>query len=287
MTGLNGSKRVKILTEAMPYIQQYNGKTVVVKYGGAAMEKAELREAIIDDIILLSLVGIRLVLVHGGGPEINSLLNRLEIRPRFIDGLRYTDAETMDVVQMVLSGKVNKTLVSQINRRGGKALGLSGQDGNLFAAKLLNEDYGLVGEVVATDPKPVIMALDNGYIPVISTVASGTDADTAYNINADIAAAKLSVELEAEKLFLLTDVPGILRNPNDPATLIPEVTLSELRTLERDGTVSKGMIPKVDCCVNALENGVKRAVILDGRTPHSLLVEMLTDDGVGTQIVNR
>ncbi len=282
---MTGSKRVKILAEALPYIQKYLQKTVVVKYGGAAMEKAELREAIIDDIILLSLVGIRLVLVHGGGPEINALLNRLGKKPRFIDGLRYTDEETMDVVQMVLCGKVNKELVSQINRRGGKAIGLSGQDGTLFTAERLKgfSDYGLVGEIINTDPAPVEMALNNGYIPVISTVAHGSD--TAYNINADIAAAKLSVELKAEKLFLLTDVPGILRNQNDTATLIPEIALSELRTLIGDGTVSKGMIPKVECCVSALENGVNRAVILDGRTPHSLLVEMLTDDGVGTQIV--
>lgn len=284
---MTGSKRVKILAEALPYIQKYLQKTVVVKYGGAAMEKAELREAIIDDIILLSLVGIRLVLVHGGGPEINALLNRLGKKPRFIDGLRHTDEETMDVVQMVLCGKVNKELVSQINRRGGKAIGLSGQDGGLFTAERLKgiSDYGLVGEIVKTDPAPVEMALNNGYIPVISTVAHGADADTAYNINADIAAARLSVELKAEKLFLLTDVPGILRNQNDPATLIQEIALSELRALIGDGTVSKGMIPKVECCVSALENGVNRAVILDGRTPHSLLVEMLTDDGVGTQIV--
>ncbi len=284
---MTGSKRVKILAEALPYIQKYLQKTVVVKYGGAAMEKAELREAIIDDIILLSLVGIRLVLVHGGGPEINALLNRLGKKPRFIDGLRYTDEETMDVVQMVLCGKVNKGLVSQINRRGGKAIGLSGQDGGLFTAERLKgiSDYGLVGEIVKIDPASVEMALNNGYIPVISTVAHGSDADTAYNINADIAAARLSVELKAEKLFLLTDVPGILRNQNDPATLIQEVALSELRALVGDGTVSKGMIPKVECCVSALENGVNRAVILDGRTPHSLLVEMLTDDGVGTQIV--
>ncbi|MDR1669608.1 MAG: acetylglutamate kinase [Oscillospiraceae bacterium] len=282
---MTGSKRVKILTEAMPYIRQYYRKTVVVKYGGAAMEKAELREAIIDDVILLSLVGIRLVLVHGGGPEINALLARLGKNSRFVNGQRVTDEETMDVVQMVLSGKVNKNLVSQINRRGGKAIGLSGQDGGLFLAGKRSPELGFVGDIAKVNPAPVTMALDNGYIPVISTVAQGSDADTAYNINADIAAAKLSVELKAEKLFLLTDVPGILRNANDPATLIPEIKLSELRVLVGDGTVSKGMIPKVDCCVSALESGVNRAVILDGRTPHSLLVEMLTDDGVGTQIV--
>ena len=285
---MTGKDRGTVLTEALPYIQRYSGKTVVVKYGGAAMEKAELREAIIDDVILLALVGIRLVLVHGGGPEINALLTRLGKEPRFIDGLRYTDGETMEAVQMTLCGLVNKNLVPQIARRGGKAVGLSGLDGGLFLAEKLRgrNDYGLVGEIRHTDPAPVTMALENGYIPVVSTVAQGLDADAAYNINADTAAAELSAALGAEKLILLTDVPGLLRDKDDPATLIPEAKLSEIPALAREGVISKGMIPKIDCCVNALRRGVKSAVILDGRAPHSLLAEMLTVEGVGTQIVN-
>lgn len=281
-------ERVSVLAEALPYIRQYSGKTVVVKYGGAAMDKAELREAVIDDIILLALVGIKLVVVHGGGPEINELLKRLGKEPKFVDGLRYTDEETMDVVQMTLCGTVNKGLVSQINRRGGCALGLSGIDGGLFLAERLkgDNDYGLVGDIKHTEPAPVAMALYNGYIPVVSTVARGTDADTAYNINADTAAAELSAALGAEKLILLTDVPGLLRDKENPLTLIPEVKLSEVPALVREGIVSKGMIPKIDCCVNALRRGVKRAAIIDGRAPHSLLMEMLTDEGVGTQIVS-
>ncbi|MDR0293234.1 MAG: acetylglutamate kinase [Oscillospiraceae bacterium] len=280
------TNRVTVLAEALPYIRQYSGKTVVVKYGGAAMEKAELREAVIDDIVLLSLVGIRLVVVHGGGPEINALLERLGIEPRFIGGLRYTDEETMEVVQMTLCGSVNKNLVSQLNRRGGKAVGLSGMDGDLFLVGRLRgeNDYGLVGEIKKTDPGPVNMLLDKGYIPVVSTVARGADDGAAYNINADTAAAELSAEMGAEKLILLTDVPGLLRDKDDPATLIPEARLSEIPALIREGVIRKGMIPKIECCVNALRRGVKSAVILDGRAPHSLLVEMLTVEGVGTQI---
>jgi acetylglutamate kinase len=282
------TSKVSVLVEALPYIRQYSKKTVVVKYGGAAMDKGDLRQAVIDDAILLSLVGIRLVLVHGGGPEINTLLSRLGKEPKFIDGLRYTDEETMEAVQMALCGTVNKGLAAQINRGGGKAIGLSGLDGGLFLADKLKgkHDYGLVGEIAQTDPSAVEMALDGGYIPVVSTVAQGRDADTAYNINADTAAAELAAELGAEKLILLTDVAGILRDKDDPSTLIPEVKLSELAALKRDGVVSKGMIPKLDCCIGALRRGVRSAVILDGREPHSLLVEMLTDEGCGTQIVN-
>jgi acetylglutamate kinase len=279
--------RAAVLAEALPYIQKYSGKTVVVKYGGAAMEKAELRGAVIDDVILLALVGIRLVLVHGGGPEINALLGKLGKEPKFVDGLRYTDEETMEAVQMALCGSVNKSLVSHITRRGGRAVGLSGLDGGLFLAERLmgKNDYGLVGDIRKTDPRPVEMALDNGYIPVVSTVAHGTDADTAYNINADTAAAGLSAALGAEKLILLTDVPGLLMEKEDPSTLISEVKLSGIPALIRGGVISKGMIPKVDCCVDAIRRGVNSAVILDGRTPHSLLMEMLTDEGCGTQIV--
>ena len=279
--------RAEILAKALPYIKQYSKKTVVVKYGGAAMDKADLREAIIDDVILLSLVGIRLVLVHGGGPEINTLLARLGKEPKFIDGLRYTDEETMEAVQMALCGKVNKDLTAQINRGGGKAIGLSGLDGGLFIAERRKgkNDYGLVGDIKHTDPAIVAMALDGGYIPVISTVAQGSDADTAYNINADTAAAELAASLGAEKLILLTDVPGLLADKDDPSTLIGEVKLSELAALKRDGVVSKGMIPKLDCCIDALRRGVSSAVILDGREHHSLLMEMLTNQGCGTQII--
>jgi acetylglutamate kinase len=282
---VNGFDRVQVLTEALPYIRQYSGKTVVVKYGGAAMENDELREAVMDDVILLALVGIRLVLVHGGGPEINALLARLGKEPVFIDGLRYTDEETMEAVQMALCGSVNKSLVAKINHRGGKAVGLSGIDGDLFLAAGREGRDDRVGDIKVTDPAPVKMALDKGYIPVVSTVARDIDAGDAYNINADTAAAELAAELKAEKLILLTDVPGLLRDKDDPSSLIPEAKLSDIPAMVRDGVVSKGMIPKMDCCVDALRRGVLSAVILDGRSPHSLLMEMLTDQGCGTQIV--
>ena len=272
--------RAQVLAEALPYIQKYNGKTIVVKYGGNAMISQELREAVISDIILLSLVGLNVVVVHGGGPEINQMLKRLGKEGKFVDGLRYTDEETMDVVQQVLCGKVNKDLVATLNRMGGRALGLCGMDAQLFQAVQLDEKYGLVGEITHVNPKAVQDALAMGYIPVVSTVALGTDADTAYNINADTAAAKLAVALGAEKLVLLTDVRGLLRDPKDESTLIHSVGVSEI-----PGLINGGMIPKIDCAVEAVRSGVHSAVILDGRIPHSILIELLSDDGAGTMLV--
>ena len=282
----NEIDRAQVLAEALPYIQKYTGKTIVVKYGGNAMISEELRRAVISDIILLHLVGIRVVVVHGGGPEISEMLKKTGKESRFVDGLRYTDAETMDIVQQVLCGRVNKDLVSTLNRLGGRAIGLCGLDGGLFQAEQLNEKYGLVGEVVKVDAAPVFDALNCGYIPVVSTVAQGLDADTAYNINADTAAAKLATALEAEKLLLLTDVRGLLRDPKDESTLIPELQLSSVPALEREGVISGGMIPKVECCVESVRSGVKSAVILDGRVEHSILIELLSDAGVGTMLTN-
>lgn len=278
------SDRAQVLIEALPYIQGYTGKTVVVKYGGNAMISEELRTAVISDIILLSLVGIRVVVVHGGGPEISAMLKKIGKESRFVDGLRYTDQETMDVVQQVLCGKVNKDLVATLNRTGGRAVGLCGMDGGLFQAKKLDEKYGLVGEITQVDPRPVEDSVKAGYIPVVSTVAQGTDGATAYNINADTAAAKLAIALGAEKLILLTDVRGLLRNPKDEDTLIPQVHPSDVPGLVKDGVIQGGMIPKVDCCVEAVRSGVRRAHILDGRIPHSILIEMLSNAGVGTMI---
>ena len=277
--------RAQVLAEALPYIQKYNGKTIVVKYGGNAMISQELREAVISDIIILSLVGLNVVVVHGGGPEINQMLKRLGKEGKFVDGLRYTDEETMDVVQQVLCGKVNKDLVATLNRMGGRALGLCGMDAQLFQAVQLDEKYGLVGEITHVNPKAVQDALAMGYIPVVSTVALGTDADTAYNINADTAAAKLAVALGAEKLVLLTDVRGLLRDPKDESTLIHSVGVSEIPGLIKDGIISGGMIPKIDCAVEAVRSGVNSTVILDGRIPHSILIELLSDDGAGTMLV--
>ncbi len=277
-------ERAKVLAEALPYIQVYSGKTVVVKYGGNAMISPELRDAVISDLILLSLVGIQVAVVHGGGPEITDMLKKLDIPSRFVDGLRYTDEQTMDVVQQVLCGKVNKDLVARINRQGGRALGLCGMDAGLFQAERLDEKYGLVGEIKNVDPDVVIDALDLGYIPVVSTVAMGIDGNPAYNINADTAAAKLAVALKAEKLLLLTDVRGLLRDPADEASLIKSVRASEIPGLVKDGVIKGGMIPKIDCAVEAVRSGVTSAVILDGRIPHSVLIELLSDEGVGTML---
>ena len=277
-------ERAQVLAEALPYIQKYYGKTIVVKYGGNAMISEELRRAVISDIILLHLVGIRVVVVHGGGPEITDMLKRLGKPSKFVDGLRYTDQETMDVVQQVLCGKVNKDLVATLNRMGGRALGLCGMDAGLFQARKLDEKYGLVGEVVQVDPAVVNDALAVGYIPVVSTVAQGVDGETAYNINADTAAAELAISLGAEKLILLTDVRGVLRDPKDDSTLIRQIRLEEVPSLLSSGVIGGGMIPKIQCCVNALEHGVHRTHILDGRIPHSILTEMLSHQGIGTML---
>ena len=278
------AQQAQTLVEALPYIQKFTGKTIVVKYGGNAMISDELRRAVMCDIILLSLVGIRVVVVHGGGPEISEMLKRLGHESRFVDGLRYTDAVTMDVVQSVLCGKVNKNLVAQLNRLGGQAVGLCGMDGELFQARQLEEKYGLVGRITAVNPKPVVNALESGYIPVVSTVAQGVDADTAYNINADTAAAQLAAALGAEKLILLTDTRGLLRDPADEDTLIHELHTYDVPELVAQGVITGGMIPKMECCVSAIAGGVDRVHILDGRIPHSILIELLSDKGIGTML---
>ena len=278
------SSRAAVLAEALPYIQRFSGKTVVVKYGGNAMISDELRNAVLSDIVLLHLVGIQVVVVHGGGPDINAMLRRIGKEAKFVDGLRYTDQETMDVVQQVLCGKVNKDLVSAIQRRGARAVGLCGLDGGLFTARQKDGKHGLVGEITAVDPKVVTDSLGNGYIPVVSTVAGGEDENPVYNINADTAAAKLAVALKAEKLLLLTDVRGILKDPKDDSTLLREVPLYAVPGLEQDGTITGGMLPKVDCCVEAVRSGVGSTVILDGRIPHAILIELLSDEGIGTML---
>ena len=279
--------RAQVLAEALPYIQKYSGKTIVVKYGGNAMVSEELRRAVISDIILLKLVGINVVVVHGGGPEINEMLARVGKESRFVGGLRYTDRETMDIVQMVLCGKVNKDLVATLNRAGGSAVGLCGLDGGMLQAVRMNKDgvdYGLVGSIVAVQPKAILDTIHDGFIPVISTVAQGVDEDTSYNVNADTAAAKIAVALGAAKLILLTDIRGLLRDRNDESTLISQVRLPDVPLLVREGVISGGMIPKVDCCVDAVRNGVSRTHILDGRIPHSILIEVLSHAGIGTMI---
>ena len=291
--GISDSEKAGILAQALPYIQRFQGKTIVVKYGGAAMVNESVRAAVAEDLVLMSCVGIRTVLVHGGGPEIDAMLRRLGKEPVFVDGLRYTDEETMEVVQMVLAGKVNKDLVGLIQRSGGKALGLCGLDGGLLAAKRKTAgpggtacpDLGLVGEIVEVRAEVLLAAMDGGYIPVVATVAGGVGGDgKSYNVNADSAAAEVAVALRAEKLILLTDVPGILRDVRDKGTLIKQMCRSEMDGFVKEGIVSKGMIPKVECCARAVDGGVARAHIIDGRSPHSLLVELFSDSGIGTMI---
>ena len=286
MTNLNPEIRAGILVEALPYIQEYAGKIIVVKYGGNAMINEELKQAVIRDIVLLNLVGVRVVLVHGGGPEISELLKKTGKESKFVKGLRYTDEEVMDAVQMVLCGKVNKNLVGLLDKAGGKGVGLSGMDGGLFQAVRLTDpdgtDYGYVGDIVKVNEKIVLDLLEKGYIPVVSSVAAGLDDDTYFNINADTAAEKLAVALRAKKLILLTDVRGLMRDPKDDSTLIPKLKVSEVPALIREGVITGGMIPKVDCCVEAVRQGVERANIQDGRVPHSILIELLSQDGVGT-----
>ena len=277
-------QQAQTLIEALPYIQKFTGKTIVVKYGGNAMISDELRQAVMSDIILLNLVGIRVVAVHGGGPEISAMLKMIGHESKFVDGLRYTDVTTMDIVQAVLCGKVNKDLVSQLGRLGGRAVGLCGMDGQLFQAEQMDEKYGLVGQITGVNPEPVKNALEHGYIPIVSTVAQGVDSDTAYNINADTAAAKLAEALGAEKLILLTDVRGLLRDPKDESTLIHVVRTQEVPALVEAGIISGGMIPKMQCCVDAIHGGVERVHILDGRIPHSILIELLSDEGIGTMM---
>lgn len=288
MTAYSRVEQAQIIIEALPYIQKFYGKTVVIKYGGNAMINEELADAVMSDIILLSLVGIRIVLVHGGGPDINEMLQKTGKESKFVDGLRCTDEETMDIVQMVLCGRVNKNLVSTINRKGGKAIGLCGIDGGTIKAKKFvagnGHEYGLVGEIMKIEPELIQNAIENHYIPVVSSVAQGIDEDVSYNINADLAASELAIALEAEKLILLTDVSGVLRDPSDESTLISEIYPEDVQKLKDEGVISGGMIPKIDCCVQAIRGGVRRAHIVDGRVPHSILIELFSNRGAGTMI---
>jgi len=284
----NNFERAHTLVEALPYIQKFTGKVIVIKYGGSAMISPELFDAVIEDIILLQLVGIHAVLVHGGGPEISDMLDRLGMESRFVHGLRYTDEETMNIVQGVLCGKVNKDLVSTIVRKGGNAVGLCGLDGKLFEAKRMDrgdgEDYGYVGDITKVNPGVVLQAINNGYIPVVATVAFGADDNTAYNVNADTAAAQLAIALRAEKLILLTNTRGVLRVKDKDNTLIKQIESHEIEGLKAKNIVAGGMIPKVECCADAIAGGVRRTHILDGRISHSILIEVLTDEGAGTMI---
>lgn len=276
--------RARILVHALPYIQQYNGKIVVVKYGGNAMVNEELKDSVMRDIVLMSLVGIRVVLVHGGGPEITALLNKMGKETEFVNGLRVTDKETAQVVQMVLAGKINKNLVNLLQIRGGKAMGLSGVDGHMIEAHQKDERLGFVGEISHVDVQPILDVLEKGYIPVVSTVGCDKSGNV-YNVNADTAAARIAGELRAESLISMTDISGILKDPSDPSTLISEITATQAEQLIADGTVSGGMIPKVQCCVNALNWGVQKVFIIDGTVSHAILMETLTDEGIGTMFI--
>ena len=275
--------KAEVLNQALPYIQKYHDKIVVVKYGGNAMTSPELKDAVMSDIVLLGLVGIKVVLVHGGGPEISDMLKKVGIQSRFVNGLRYTDEETAEIVRMVLAGKVNKGLVSSLEHHGGNALGLCGSDGQMLKVKKLEaaEDLGYVGEITDVNVKVITDALDNGFIPVIATVATDEQGQV-YNINADTAAARIAAALGAENLILMTDVRGLLQDKNDESTLIPEVHVSEVPFLIKQGIISGGMIPKIECCVEAVRRGVPKAIIIDGRIPHSILIEILSNEGVGT-----
>lgn len=283
---VNADYKAEILVQALPYIQEYSGKTIVVKYGGNAMISDELRKSVINDIILMKCVGFNPVVVHGGGPYISSFLEKLNIKSKFINGLRYTGEDTIDIVQMVLSGSVNKDLVSLIGKYGGKAIGLCGIDGGLIKAKKLNNevDLGYVGEITSIDIEPLKMALDSGYIPVVGSIAIGENDKNVYNINADICASKIASALKAEKLILLSDVPGVLTNPKNSNTIISKLRLHEIPKLYSDNIIKGGMIPKIECCVEAVRMGVTKAHILDGRTPHSLLLELFSNEGIVTMI---
>lgn len=278
---ITNADRARILVHALPYIQKYNGKIIVIKYGGNAMVNDDLKDSVARDIVLLSLIGVKVVLVHGGGPEITETLAKIGKESKFVDGLRVTDEETVGVVQMVLAGKINKSLVNLIECSGGKAIGLSGIDGHMIKAETRDERLGFVGRVTEVDPKPIEDVLEKGYIPVVSTIGCDEKGNV-YNINADTAAAEIAASLNAESLITLTDTPGLLMDKNDPETLISHVTLSETDELIKKGIISDGMIPKVACCTEAIKGGVRKVFIIDGRIPHSILIETLTDEGIGT-----
>lgn len=281
---ISNTLRGQVLVEALPYIRNYSNKVVVIKYGGNAMINDELKNSVMGDIALLSLIGIKVVLVHGGGPEITDMLDKIGKKTEFVDGLRVTDKETADVVQMVLAGKINKSLVALLGRLGCKAIGLCGADSQLITAKAKDERLGLVGEITDINPKPLLDLLDNGYIPVIATTGCDSEGNV-YNINADTAAARIAGILKAESLISMTDIAGILHDKDDPATLIPKIYVSDIPQLVNEGIISGGMIPKIDCCREAIRRGVKKVFILDGRISHSLLIETLTDEGLGTMFV--
>ena len=281
----SNAQRAEILTQALPYIRRYNNKIVVVKYGGNAMIDETLKKQVMEDIVLLWLIGVKVVLVHGGGPEINELMQKLGKQPVFVDGLRVTDKETVDIVQMVLAGKVNKTLVNLIETEGGCAMGISGMDGQLIRAEMKDERLGYVGEITDVNVQPILDVLEKGYIPVVSTVGCDSEGNS-YNINADTAAARIAGELKCESLISMTDIDGILRDKDDPSTLISQINVSDAPQLIREGVISGGMIPKVNCCIEAIRRGVGRVFIIDGRIPHAILIETLTDEGIGTMFVS-
>ena len=284
-TETSNADRARILVHALPYIQKYTGKIIVIKYGGNAMINEDLKDSVMRDIVLLSLIGVKVVLVHGGGPEITDMLKKIGKESRFVDGLRVTDKETVDIVQMVLAGKINKGLVNLIENKGGRAIGLSGVDGHMIQAKVKDERLGFVGDITGVNVQPIFDVIDKGYIPVVSTVGCDCDGNI-YNINADTAAAKIAGELHAESLISMTDISGILKNKDDPSTLIPKITVAEAPGLIADGIISGGMLPKVECCVNAISWGVRQVFIIDGTIPHAILIETLTDEGIGTMFVN-
>jgi acetylglutamate kinase len=281
---ITNAQRAEILTQALPYIQKYYGKIIVIKYGGNAMINDQLKEQVMEDIVLLHLVGVEVVLVHGGGPEITETIKRMGKDSVFMNGLRVTDKETADVVQMVLAGKINKSLVNLLQIKGGAAIGLSGLDGHMIKAEMKNKDLGYVGEITDVDIKPIIDLINNDYIPVVSTIGCDNEGNV-YNINADTAAAYIAGKMGAERLITMTDIEGILRDKNDPKSLISCLDIPEAKELFDSGVISGGMIPKVQCCIDALEHGVHKVTILDGRVPHALLIETLTDEGAGTMVV--
>lgn len=280
----SNAQRAEVLTQALPYIKRYSGKIVVIKYGGNAMVNASLKEQVMEDIVLLHLTGVKVVLVHGGGPEISELMTKLGKKAEFVDGLRVTDKETVDIVQMVLAGKINKSLVNFIEKKGGKSMGISGMDGRLIEAKMKDERLGYVGAITKVNIQPVKDLLEKDYIPVISTIGCDREGN-AYNINGDTAAAFIAGALNAERLIMMTDIAGVLRDKDDVSTLIPHITINEAKKLYEEGVISGGMIPKVDCCIEAIEHGVKKVIIMDGRVPHSILMELFTDEGAGTMVV--
>ena len=282
---LNNMQRAQVIVEALPYIKKYYDKIIVVKYGGNAMINEELKEAVMGDLVLLSLIGIKVVLVHGGGPEITDMLSKVGKKSEFVNGLRVTDKETVDIVQMVLAGKINKNLVNIIQNKGGKAIGLCGIDGHMIKAEQLDEQLGYVGEITDVNVSPILDMLEKGYIPVVSTVGCD-DQGNSYNINADTAAARIAGALQAECLISMTDIEGILRDKNDPSTLISKIFVSDAPRLMKEGVISGGMIPKVNCCIEAIRRGVHKVFIIDGRVPHSILIETLTDEGMGTMFIS-